>query len=290
MRRAGGLTLFGFSWEDGALVVRKTGVRLPVDFALIWEIAHWAVYLPILALVAGAARWRRRRAPLSIGYAPDRPGPWYLLRGAALWAGFSAARTPLKADVVFYFDDSTQGSPPAAGPHRLLNGACTDISKSHVAEVFAEVFGYPLRVDPRRCAGLIVEKVEKNGVHEGRVVSAPLAPRKGYVYQRLVDTTGLDGLVHDLRTPCVGGAPVLVWRKAKPAHKRFAIHNNRVTLHDPCVDLFRRRAQADRAIHRPHGAGLGRPRYPARLRRRADLYRRRQQDRPRPGDRPVLGR
>ncbi len=136
------LTVFGVTWNDGALMVRKTGVRLEIGFPLIWEILHWASYLPVLAMVAMAARLRRRRAPFSLWYTPDHAGPWYLLRGAALWAGYGAARTPDGANAAFYFDDSTQGSTPAPNGFRLFNGACTDISKSHVAEVFAEVFGY----------------------------------------------------------------------------------------------------------------------------------------------------
>ena len=38
---------------------------------------------------------------------------------------------------------------------------------------------------------------------------------------------------HDLRTPCVGGAPTVVWEKTKPEAKRFAIHNSRAVLRDP---------------------------------------------------------
>ena len=226
-------TLFGCTWADGAVFVRKTGVRLEVGFPLIWEILHWATYLPVLAAVAVIARLHRMRRPFSIWYTPDRAGPWYLVRGAALWAGYRAARTASEADAAFYFDDSTQGATPADCGRALLNGACTDISKSHVAEIFTEVFGYPLRVDPRCTVGPIVEKAEKNGVHDGGIVDAPLSPRAGYTYQRLIDTTGPDGLVHDLRTPCVGGAPVVVWEKTKPISKRFTIHNSRAVLRDP---------------------------------------------------------
>src|SRR5581483_11176652 len=175
---------------------------------------------PVLAAAAAIGRVRRLKAPFTIDYTPQHAGPWYLLRGAALWAGFGSARTPRQADATFYFEDSTQGS-RQAGARRLFNGRCTDISKSRVAEVFAEVFGYPLRVDPKLASGPIVEKAEKNGVHEGGVVIAPLTPRNGYAYQRLVDTIGTDGLAHDLRTPCVGGAPIVVWEKTKPANRRF---------------------------------------------------------------------
>lgn len=224
----------GFAWSDGRLEVLKTRVRLKVDGRLIAEVAHWTVYLVILAVAATVARLLLR-APVRVWYAPDQAGPWYLLRGAALWAGFSVAPSPSQADVAVYFDDSTRGVAPLASGLAMINVACTDISKSKVARAFNEVFGYPIEVDPRRTTGTIVEKSDRNGVHDGRILTAPVHPRDNCVYERLVDTTGADGMVHDLRTPCVGGRPVVVWDKAKPAGDRFAIHNRRAVLREPAA-------------------------------------------------------
>jgi hypothetical protein len=158
-----------------------------------------------------------------------------LLRGAALWAGFRVASSASVADAAFYFDDSTRGAPPACSGLHVFNHRCTDISKSHVAQVFATVFGYPLSLNPAEAFGDIVEMAERNGVHDGRIVQAPLRPRKGYTYQKLIDTTDENGLVHDLRTPCAGGRPVIVWEKTKPAAMRFAIHNSQAVLRDPLL-------------------------------------------------------
>lgn len=224
--------LSDFTWTDGVIEVRKTGVRLRIDLNLVHEVVYWAMYLLVLGAAMMLARLQRKPA-LAIWYAPDRPRPWYLLHGAALWGGMRAARSPAQANAAFYFDDTTRGAAPAAGELRVFNGRCTDISKSHVAKVFAEVFGYPLLLDPQRSVGEIVQKAEKNGVHNGRVVQAPLPPKAGYVYQRLVDTADAQGMAHDLRTPCVAGRPVLVWEKIKPAGQRFAIHNKRAVLRDP---------------------------------------------------------
>lgn len=224
--------LSDFTWTDGVIEVRKTGVRLRIDLNLVHEVIYWAMYLLVLGAAMMLARLQRKPA-LAIWYAPDRPRPWYLLHGAALWGGMRAARGPAQANAAFYFDDTTRGAAPAAGELRVFNARCTDISKSHVAKVFAEVFGYPLLLDPQRSVGEIVQKAEKNGVHNGRVVQAPLPPKAGYVYQRLVDTADAQGMAHDLRTPCVAGRPVLVWEKIKPAGQRFAIHNERAVLRDP---------------------------------------------------------
>ncbi|MGZ9099560.1 MAG: hypothetical protein ACXW3O_07650 [Brevundimonas sp.] len=211
--------------------MRKTGVSLAIDRHLTAEILSWLIYLPLLGAVALAARLGRRPR-FAVWYAPDRPRPWYLMRGVALWAGLSVAPTETSANAAFYFDDVTSGNPPATRVLPRFNFACTDVSKSHVAAVFAEVFGYPLQLDPATASGPIVEKSETNGVHDGSVVVAPVTPQPGRVYQRLIDTEA-DGFNHDLRTPCVGGAPVVVWHKYKPAGQSFAIHSQRTRLRDP---------------------------------------------------------
>lgn len=220
-----------FAWRDGRVVVRKTGVSLAIDGHLIAEVLSWLVYLPLLGAVAVAARVRLQRR-LAVWYAPELPRPWYLMRGVALWAGLSVAPTEASADAAFYFDDVTRGNPPATLVLNRFNFDCSDVSKSHVAEVFADVFRYPLQLDPATSSGPIVEKSETNGVHDGPVVLAPVSPQPGRVYQRLIDTE-VDGFNHDLRTPCVGGVPIVVWHKYKPAGGSFAIHSHQTRLRDP---------------------------------------------------------
>lgn len=221
-----------FAWHDGRLEIRKTAIRLRVDRHLVAEIASWMVWLVILHTAASWARLTRRNVA-RLAFVPDRPRPWYLLGGAALWAGIKSVDRQSGADAVIYFDDVTAGQPPVSLNARRLNFACTDISKGYVARVFEAVFGYPLLVDPETAHGDIVVKSEKNGVHDGQIIIAPTEHRDGWCYQRLIDTTGADGYCRDLRTPCVGGRPVVVWVKLKPSGGRFAIHNRRAFLRDP---------------------------------------------------------
>lgn len=220
-----------FAWIDGRLQVRKTGVRLPLSRAVVGEILTWLPYLAMLAVAAPLARLTSKRR-FKLWFAPDVPRPWYMIQGAALWAGIATARGPDEADAAFCFDDSTYCSiaPPPGLPG--LNFGCTDVSKARVASVFEEVFGYPLALDPTIAADAIVEKSDQNGVHDGRVVHAPALPRDGFVYQRLVDTEA-DGFNHDLRTVCVDGAPLFVVHKRKQAGESFAIHTRKATLEEP---------------------------------------------------------
>ncbi len=223
--------LSDFAWTDGRLRIRKTDVRLKLDGPIIAEILTWIPYLMMTGVVGGWARLTSRER-LKLWFAPDRPRPWYMIGGASLWGGIAVARSPDEADAAFYFDDSTTGraDPPAGLP--TINFGCTDVSKRHVGRVFEEVFGYPLALDPTTANGPIVEKSDKNGVHDGRVVHAPVIPRDGHVYQRLIDTE--DGAFnHDLRTVCAGGVPVFVVHKRKAAGESFAIHTRRATLEEP---------------------------------------------------------
>ncbi|HET6971577.1 MAG TPA: hypothetical protein VFH92_10665, partial [Phenylobacterium sp.] len=96
--------------------------------------------------------------------------------------------------------------------------------------------GYPLSIDPETSRGLAVEKGEINGVHDGRLVSTPMPRRPGRTYQRLIDNVE-DGRAVDLRTPVVGGKPVVVFIKRRPVADRFANHNESVSLARP-QDVF----------------------------------------------------
>lgn len=216
-------------FRDGVVHVRTTGAIVPIDADLARDVARWlAFYLPVRVK---AALQRLLKPGPRLAFTPHAPRPWYLIWIAAAWAGARFVRDPAKADVVFRFEDQTlaQRSPADVG---AINGACLDVSKSKVALVFEAVFGYPLAIDPETHHGLVVEKGEANGVHDGRIVSCPTPRLAGRTYQRLIDNIE-EGLSTDLRTPFVGGAPVVVYIKQRPKAARFANMNSRVRLTTP---------------------------------------------------------
>lgn len=223
-----------FSVRGRDVRVKKTGAVIRLDRALASEAANWfGLYLAI----RGKALLNRLAPPgPAVWFAPDRPRPWYLVWAAAAWNGVRIARSPEEATASFYFEDSTQAAPPVPRHSRAFNFACDDIAKSRVAEVFEQVFGYPLSLDPETGVGLAVEKGEGNGVHDGRIVQLPVRRRPGRTYQRLIDNIE-DGLAVDLRTPFVGGEPVVVFLKRRPAEDRFANHNSSVGMARP-QDVF----------------------------------------------------
>jgi len=231
---AGAFWTSDFHIERGRVKVTSTGADLPLDRALAGEALVWFAYY---APVRVRAAWARLTRPgPRIWFTPQTPRPWYLVWAAMAWSGARIAASPEQADAAVYFEDSARGSPPDAGPARRVNYGCTDVTKSHVAKVFEQVFGYPLAIDPTTAIGPVVEKGEDNGVHDGRIVQAPCPALPGKTYQRLIDNSGAASgpdHVDDLRTPCVGGRPALVFIKRRHKTDRFANHNSFVSLVTP---------------------------------------------------------
>ncbi len=209
-----------FAWENGRVVVRKTGATTPLNTEVLGHVATWLRYF-LVTRAAGAARRLTRRGGPAIWFSPDAPRPWYMIRSVAAFAGMRVVSDPGRADIAFHFDDSTWSPPGAAFAGRTINYACRDISKGHVNQVFRDVFGYRLGIEPMSWSGEAVEKAEANSMHDGRVVTCPTRARDGRCYQRLVRTSDRDE-VQDLRTACVGGRPVAVSVKTRRLRDRFA--------------------------------------------------------------------
>lgn len=212
------------------LMVKKTGRRIGLAEITPKEFARFCLYFAVV-LVKGLYVRIMRPSGLAVWFAPDRPRPWYILWSAMTLSGVRFARTADKANVAFYFEDTTKGAAPPAGNLIQLNAACTDISKSRVADVFTNVSGHALRLDPQTHQGPAVEKSEANGLHDGRIVHCPRKPAPGKTYQNLIDSS--DGTTaFDYRTTIIGRAPRFVLVKTKPASNRFSMHNDTVVYRE----------------------------------------------------------
>jgi hypothetical protein len=223
---------FDFRIVDGYVHVKSTGVRFKNDWQLWADIGRWFTYYLFVRAHGFWVRLTRPPGP-RIWFTPHRPRPWYIVWAAVVWGGMTFARSADAADAAFYFEDQTVAAPPAPRHARAFNFGVGDVSKSHVARVMEEAFGYPLAVDPAVHVGEAVEKGEGNGLHDGRLVICPLEPAPGKAYQRVIKTEGEDGWACDLRTACVGGRPVVVFLKQKPAAARFSIQNTSVVVKTP---------------------------------------------------------
>jgi len=221
-----------FRYERGRIYIKSTGVWLKNDLQLWADIGRWMTYYAFVRLAGAWTRLTQKPGP-RIWFAPYRPRPWYIVWAASVWGGVSFARSPQEADAAFYFEDQTKAIPPNPRHERHFNFGCGDVSKSFVARTNEIAFGYPLALDPQTHVGPAVEKGEGNGLHDGRLVECPCAPVEGKTYQRVIATEGEDGMACDLRTATVGGKPVVVFVKSKPASARFSIQNSHVCVKEP---------------------------------------------------------
>lgn len=227
------------SIERGGLRARKTGALVSYKPDNVIAIGRgFANYLTTQSMRLGTKFTPAR--PLRIAFTPDQPRPWYLIWSVLHAAGGRIVANPQNADAIFYFEDVTEraDNPVMALPKtthgiRQINCDCIDVSKSTVARVFEEVFGYPLGVDPAVWNGPAVEKSERNGAHDGRIINCPAEPKPGMVYERVIDNTDNGRFVEDLRTPTQGGEIALVYIKQRAINDRFANTNDRVVLRRP---------------------------------------------------------
>ncbi len=176
-----------------------------------------------LMFTAGSMRRRKK-----VFCYPQLPRPAYVLHKIILQCGYLIAGDPEEPfDVAIHWELGTY-TPADAALARLaehtnvINIEATDVSKSHVGEVFGKTFGYALAVDPRKHEGACVKKSEENHTHDGEVVFGPIKnPEAGYAYQRLVDNETEEGLVEDIRVPVFGGKVPFVYVRHKPVDERF---------------------------------------------------------------------
>ena len=109
-----------------------------------------------------------------------------------------------------------------------------DADKRRLADHFQRVFRYPLGVDPRTCAGEIVQKSLRNGAHDGQVLRGPVTrPSGDAIYQHLVDNHTSGNRIIDLRVPYIGGIGPVCWLKRRPMEKRFASQSEWARLATP---------------------------------------------------------
>ncbi len=227
-----------FALKDGRIVVKQTGAEILLNSEFIREFARGASFAAEVKAITTA---RFARAQFSAGrhprtricFAPAMPYPWYAIWPVSQLAGMDIVRSPAEADILFYFEDSEFADklPMQTAGKPVLNGTCLDIRKSTVGRHFEDVFGYSLDVDPMTHSGLALQKSERNGVHDGQILPCPYyTPRKGYVYQRLIDNTEDGRIYTDIRTPIVAGRIPVVYLKRRTSVERFSNDNFRVEL------------------------------------------------------------
>lgn len=167
----------------------------------------------------------------TILFFPERPPVRFAAYEHCAFLGYTITKNPNhRFDIAFkrknhtFCDAAVLDQVPARRAD-IINAGSVDISKRRVGEVFADVFGYSLDVDPVRYHGRIVEKSNANGAHDGRILQGPVDPadiRPGHVYQKEINcSSGREGFMLDYRVPVHGGRIPLVYLKYRPFKARF---------------------------------------------------------------------
>ena len=229
----------GVRIRGGVATFPHTGVKIPLNgtfFKSAIPVVRFNTYL--LAQKLGR-RVTGKGSVASLAFHPQPSGPWYNAWLAARMGGIEIFTDPKAADAVFVFDDKTESDTgEALSPGlkmKAINHRINDISKTHVARVFQDVFGYAVEIDPLTYHGKAVEKSDANATHDGEVVMCPLPPeavKAGSVYQKLIDSTFDGTRPEDLRMAYVGGEIPVVFRKFKRREKRFGTDYDHVDVWD----------------------------------------------------------
>lgn len=191
------------------------------SFPATWRLSRHAIRYRLTHF-----RWTSRRTILCYPHQP--PSTAFALRKICLLNGYRITTDPAAAfDIAVNWEDVTWRRPDdrvrdIARRGRCLNAGCADISKRFVQEVFHQVFGYSLAVDPLTHQGLCVEKSDVNFKHDGRVVTCPLKDRHAdRVYQRLVNNRHGESAVEEIRVPVFGRSLPFVCLKYRNIDDRF---------------------------------------------------------------------
>ncbi|MGJ3263620.1 MAG: hypothetical protein ACFE0R_10340 [Salinarimonas sp.] len=194
-----------------AVLPGARGARLRDGVGVGYEMAP---FVPPTRIALRTGLWPR----LTILAWPDRPSRYQALFKLCAVNGYRITTRPEEPHDLFWYSCYHLDQHPAAPPEPGVNVRCRDVSKRRVGQVFEEVFGYSLTVDPTQHRGLLVEKADTNHSFEGRIVEAPMRPenvRADRVYQRFIDTTEA-GQALDLRVPIYGGTIPVVYEKRRP--------------------------------------------------------------------------
>jgi len=243
-------------WNE--VYVKSTGVHLPLDKSLAIAVLRQGIVFFAILGVFWARFFTAKRPAQTIGWVPVRPKPWYKIWNVTKWMGYRYSDDFAACNILFYFEDKTTGSideDVLNSNKPILNGRCTDISKTRVEEVFERIFGYSLAVDPTVHVGKVVVKSQINAVHDGRIVEGPIeAADPANSYQRFIENCYDGKMTEDIRVPVVGGEIPLVYLKRRPIAIRFDNENTEAVMVETLEALSQ--GEVEKLIAFSHEIGL----------------------------------
>jgi len=110
---------------------------------------------------------------------------------------------------------------------KVWNKDVLNVKKDYVDDIFTEVFGYSLRLDPTKHRGMAVIKTSQQAVHGGKLIECPIPEWRVDVkprmsgngephyrqYQKFIDTRISKELIRDYRILYMARQPVMLFEK-----------------------------------------------------------------------------
>ena len=131
------LWITDFKYDDRAVLVKKTGARIPLNLSLLHDVFTWFCFY----FFAQSWRiWRRiegHKRP-TIAFYPDKPRPWYLIWPVMHVAGARLVDDPAKADIVMQFDDSSGTFPKQRYVRILVDSAAITTGHTQCGDGYLE--------------------------------------------------------------------------------------------------------------------------------------------------------
>ncbi len=226
-----GLTGIGIAWISGNLFAALVGYALdrwqPYVVEAVDATTHNRLAMLRFKLRYMLALVRNGFKRNTILFYPDSPQVWHILYRMCHSLGYRISNDPESPfDLAIAFCDTTTRKNDAtlqhlSLKHTVVNLRCADISKEHVEEVFTEVFGYGMSIDPRTYPGPYVKKSNLNSTHDGTILQGRSEPKEGYIYQKLVNNSAGDGTFKDIRVHIFKDQIPFVLYRYKSATDRF---------------------------------------------------------------------
>lgn len=221
----------GISWQGSRFHVASTNIDVTMNRAFFVDVRRVLKIYLYFQFRKISRLFKRSKTQGTIAFFPQSPAPWYNIWQVTRLANLKTVSDLKAADYIFIFEDRTfsQGDKSSilASSKPAVNARIDDISKTHVAQVFKDVFGYDLEIDPVAYEGPAIQKSDSNGTHDGIVINCPISNSDiapGQSYQKLVDSTFDGETSEDLRVAYALGEIALVYHKHKPLYDRFGTH------------------------------------------------------------------
>lgn len=203
----------------------------------------------------------------TILFYPERPSDFHVVYKLCAIYGFKISMNPKKkTNNIFWshnetYPDINDLDLIENNQKKIVNYRCNDVGKVKVGQLFYDIFGYSLDVNPLNYQGRMVEKSIMNGTNNANIVEGPLPPEKiqaGFVYQKEINNySEINNFMLVYRVPVYANKIPLVYLKYRPYKNRFTGNYEKVEIKIPEQVFSQTEIEKILLMHKKIGADYG---------------------------------